>query len=407
MKRPFYGWWVVGGSFLLLFCATGTHFYAFPVFFDAMVREMGWTRTEVALAMTMACLVIAATSLLIGVLLRRIGLRPVVIGGSIIAGLGFLLLSTVNELWQFYLYYGLVLSAGMAGLLEVPNLTAVESWFDRDKSTALGIATTGMGMGGLVMAPFAGWLISRYDWQTTFLFMAGIVLIVGIPIGAAVMRTSQGQPTRPESASHAGSRAAYTTLGQALKQRSFWLIATAATLWYGAFAMGLTHQVAFAVDRGIPSVLAAGAVGLLSAFSIPGRLMFGKLGDATDKRYVMMVAAALQLIAFVILLRVISLPVLYIYSCLLGFGIGGLTPILPGILSDHYGRKHFSSIYGAAYLVTTIGFMIGPVYGGWVFDNTGRYYMAFVSAIAVTALAIILIYLSPKAAPRTMQTDSP
>lgn len=390
-----------------MFCATGTHFYAFPVFFDAMVREMGWTRTEVALAMTMACLVIAATSLLIGVLLRRIGLRPVIVGGSIIAGLGFLLLSTVNQLWQFYVYYGLILSAGMSGLLEVPSLTAVESWFDRDKSMALGIATTGMGMGGLVMAPLAGWLISRYDWQTTFIFMAGVVMIVGIPIGAAIMRTSQGQPTRPESASHAVSRAGYTTLGQALKQRSFWFIAVAATLWYGAFAMGLTHQVAFAVDQGIPAVVAAGAVGLLSAFSIPGRLMFGKLGDATDKRHVMMIAAALQLIAFVILLRVVSLPVLYIYSCLLGFGIGGLTPILPGILADHYGRSHFSAIYGAAYVVTTIGFMIGPVYGGWIFDNTGSYYMAFVSAIAVTALAVILIYLAPKAAPPTMPTDWP
>jgi len=397
MKRASYGWRVVGGSFLLLFCATGTHFYAFPVFFDAMVREMGWARTQLALAMTIACLVIAATSLLIGVLLRRIGLRPIVVGGSIIAGLGFLLLSTVTELWQFYLYYGLIISAGMSGLLEVPVLTAVEGWFDRDKSTALGIATTGMGMGGLVMAPLAGWLISRYDWQTTFVFIAGVVMIVGIPIGAAVMRTSQRHQTQPESASHQDSEEGYATLGEALKKRSFWFVSIAATLWYGAFAMGLTHQVAFAVDQGIPAVAAAGAVGLLSAFSIPGRVAFGKLGDAIDKRYVMMIAATIQLVAFVMLLQVISLPLLYIYSCLLGFGIGGLTPILPGLLADYYGRNHFSAIYGAAYVVTTIGFMIGPVYGGWIFDNTGRYYFAFISAITITLLAIILVYLAPTA----------
>ncbi len=380
-----------------MFCATGTHFYAFPVFFDAMVREMGWARTQLALAMTIACLVIAATSLLIGVLLRRIGLRPIVVGGSIIAGLGFLLLSTVTELWQFYLYYGLIISAGMSGLLEVPVLTAVEGWFDRDKSTALGIATTGMGMGGLVMAPLAGWLISRYDWQTTFVFIAGVVMIVGIPIGAAVMRTSQRHQTQPESASHQDSEEGYATLGEALKKRSFWFVSIAATLWYGAFAMGLTHQVAFAVDQGIPAVAAAGAVGLLSAFSIPGRVAFGKLGDAIDKRYVMMIAATIQLVAFVMLLQVISLPLLYIYSCLLGFGIGGLTPILPGLLADYYGRNHFSAIYGAAYVVTTIGFMIGPVYGGWIFDNTGRYYFAFISAITITLLAIILVYLAPTA----------
>lgn len=391
----------------MLFCATGAHFYAFPVFFDAMVREMGWTRTDVALAMTIACLVIAATSLLIGVLLRRIGLRPVVVGGSIIAGLGFLLLSTVTELWQFYVYYGLILSAGMSGLLEVPNLTAVEGWFDRNKSTALGIATTGMGMGGLVMAPFAGWLISRYDWQTTFLFMAGIVIIVGIPTGVFVMRLSKTRHIYITPAKQEQPEDSSTPLRQALRRGPFWLIAIAATLWYGAFAMGLTHQVAFAVDQGIPAVLAAGAVGLLSAFSIPGRLTFGRLGDATDKRYVMMIAASLQLIAFMMLLRAVSLLPLYIYSCLLGFGIGGLTPILPGILGDYYGTSHFSAIYGAAYVVTTVGFMIGPVFGGWIFDNTGTYYVAIVSAIVVTVVAIILIHLAPRAVSPTIATDMP
>lgn len=368
---------------------------------------MGWTRAETAFAMTMACLVIAAMSLLIGVLLRRIGLRLVMVGGSIIAGLGFLLLTTVTELWQFYLYYGLVLSAGMAGIYEVPNLTAVESWFDRGKSTALGIATTGMGMGGLVMAPLAGWLISRYDWQTAFIVMAGTVMVVGIPISAIIMRTSQGQQTPLDQAQQEESDARNATAGQALRQKSFWLIATGAMLWYLAFALGLTHQVAFAVDEGIPGVAAAGAVGLLSAFSIPGRLAFGRLGDFIDKRHVMMMAASMQVTAFAVLLQTASLPVLYIYSSLLGFGIGGLTPILPGLLADYFGRSHFSAIYGASYVVTTLGFMIGPVYGGWIFDNTGSYSVAFISGIIVTLLAIVLIYLAPKATLQSMAGQRP
>lgn len=390
---------------MLLFCATGTHFYAFPVFLDAIVRDMGWSRAQTAFAMTLASIVVAAVSLLIGVLLRRIGLRTVMVGGSIMAGVGFLLLTGVSELWQFYLYYGLVVSAGMAGIYEVPNLTAVGSWFDRGRSTALGIATTGMGLGGVVMAPLAAWLISRYDWQTTFGFMAAIVMVLGIPIGAFVMQLSKkehtpltpGRKEQPEDSS--------TTLGEALRGRPFWLIAMAATLWYGAFALGLTHQVAFAVDVGMPALVAAGAVGLLSAFSIPGRLGFGRLGDMMDKRYVLMIAAALQLIAFTILLLAEDPPMLYLYSCLLGLGIGGLTPILPGLIGDYFGRRHFSAIYGASYMVTTLGFMIGPVYGGWMYDTTGSYSTAFMSAIAVTLLAIILIRLTPTPAPPPVSTE--
>lgn len=396
MKKIYYGWWVVGGAFLLLFCSLGTHFYAFPVFFDVMVREMEWTRTQVALALTLGTFVIGAMGLLVGWLIHKVGLRPVMVCGTLIAGLGFLLLTTVTEPWQFYLYYGLVLSAGMAGIEAVPTMTAVEAWFDRGKSTALGIATTGMGVGGVVMAPLAGWLISRYDWQTAFASMAGIVILVGIPISVIIMRTPGGRKVAPGQEQQEGLEARDATIGQALRQKSFWLISIGAMLWLWAYLIGLTHQVAFAVDIGIDRVAAAGAVGLLCAFSIPGRLGFGKLGDIMDKRYVMMMAASLQVVAFAILLKTTNLTMLYIYSSLIGVGMGGLTPILPGLLTDYFGRNHFSAIYGAAGMVTTLGLMIGPVYGGWIFDTTGSYSLAFLSGIVVTLLAVVLVYLAPK-----------
>jgi len=396
MKKIYYGWWVVGGSFLLLFCSLGTHFYAFPVFFDVMVREMEWTRTQVALALTVGTFVIGAMGLLVGGLIHKVGLRPVMVCGTLIAGLGFLLLATVTEPWQFYLYYGLVLSAGMAGIEAVPNMTAVETWFDRGKSTALGIATTGMGAGGVVMAPLAGWLISRYDWQTAFASMAGIVILVGIPISVIIMRTPGGRKVAPGQEQQEGLEAREATIGQALRQKSFWLVSIGAMLWLWAYLIGLTHQVAFAVDIGIDRVAAAGAVGLLCAFSIPGRLGFGKLGDIMDKRYVMMMAASLQVVAFAILLKTTNLTMLYIYSSLIGVGVGGLTPILPGLLADYFGRNHFAAIYGASGMVTTLGMMIGPVYGGWIFDTTESYSLAFLSGIIITLLAIIIIYLAPK-----------
>lgn len=396
MKRIYYGWWVVGGAFLLLFCAVGTQFYAFPVFFDVMVREMGWARTQVALAMTVGTFVAGSMGLLVGLLIHKIGLRPVMVCGTIIAGLGFLLLRNVTEPWQFYLYYGLVLSVGIAGIGVISNMTAVEAWFDRGKSTALGIATTGMGVGGVVMAPLAGWLISRYDWQTAFACMAGILILVGIPISAIIMRTPQERKVAPEPAQRKGLEAGDASLGQALKQKSFWLISMSAMLWCLAYAIGLTHQVAFAVDMGIDRVTAAGAVSVLCAFSIPGRLGFGRLGDVMDKRYVMMMAASLQVAAFAVLLKTTNLAMLYVYSALVGFGIGGLTPILPGLVADYFGRRQFGAVYGALEMVTMLGIMIGPIYGGWIFDTTKSYYLAFLSGIIITLLAVGLVYLAPK-----------
>jgi MFS family permease len=284
----------------------------------------------------------------------------------------------------------------MAGIEAVPTMTAVEAWFDRGKSTALGIASVGMGAGGVVMAPLAGWLISRYDWQTACACMAGIVMVVGIPVSATVMRTPQGHKASLEQAQQKEWEAEEATLGQALKQKSFWLVAMSAMVWYWAYMTGLTHQVAFAVDMGIDRVAAAGAVSMLCVFSIPGRLVFGKLGDIMDKRYVMMIAAALQVAAFAILLKTANLVMLYIYSALIGFGVGGLTPMLPGLVADYFGRRQFGAVYAVLELLANLGIMIGPVYGGWIYDATESYYLAFLSAIAITLLAIVLVYLAPR-----------
>ena len=396
MKRIYYGWWVVGGAFLLLFCAVGTHFYAFPVFFDVMVREMGWARTQAALAMTIGTFVAGATGILVGWLIRQVGLRPVMVCGTIIAALGFLLLRTVAEPWQFYLYYGFVISIGVAGIGTIPDMTAVEAWFDHGKSTALGIAATGVGAGGVVMPLLAGWLISKYGWQTACVCIAGILIFVGIPVSTIIMRTRGGRKVAPEQAQQKGLEAGDATIGQALRQKSFWLVSISAMLWYLAYTIGLTHQVAFAGDMGIDRVAAAGAVSVLCVFSIPARLGFGKLGDIMDKRYVMMMAAGLQAIAFAMLLKTTNLAMLYVYSALIGVGVGGLTPILPGLVADYFGRRHFGAIYGALEMVTTLGIMIGPVYGGWIYDTTKSYYLAFLSGIIIALLAVILVYLAPK-----------
>ncbi|MFW6151269.1 MAG: MFS transporter, partial [Chloroflexota bacterium] len=378
MRKVFYGWWVVAGAFALLFCAVGTHFYGFPVFYEAMVSDMGWSRGETAAALSIGIFVLGGSSPLIGGLIRKVGQRPVMVGGSILAGTGFVLLSTVEHLWQFYLYYGVVLSAGIAGMYLIPTMSAVERWFEQKRSTALGIATAGIGAGGAIMAPLASVLIEHYSWQTAFLVLAVIVVSIGVPVGAIVMRTPEEKGRRPLAASgrhHTQEPDAVTgvTLHQALRERAFWCISVGGLFWAWAYGTGIVHQVAYAVDMGIERVVAAGAVGFLTAFSIVGRLGFGRLGDALDKRYVFMLGTCLQVAAFIVLLNATNVAMLYLYAFLVGVNIGGIAPILPGLIVDYFGRRYFSVIYGISFFTLTLGQVIGPFYGGWIFDTTGSY----------------------------------
>ena len=408
MRRIYYGRWVVGGAFIVLFCAVGIYFYAFPVFFDAMMRDMGWSRVQTSAALSIGLLVIGAMGLLIGRVIRKIGLKPVMIFGSVLAGVGFVLLSTVSVLWQFYIFYGLVLSIGIACIYLVPNMTAVQSWFVEKRSTALGIATSGVGAGGLVMAPLAGWLISMYGWQTAFLFMAAIVVLIGVPVSAVIMRTSWEGKFTLTGRQRGGNNSSIPpveglTLSQAMKQRAFWFIFFGWMLFFWAYGTGFIHQVAFAVDMGIERTVAAGAVGLLCAFSIIGRLGFGRLGDVIDKRFVFVIAASFQIAAFIVLVNTTNVTMLYIYSLLIGVGMGGVGPILPGLIADYFGSKYFGGIYAASFFVLLFGTVIGPVYAGWIFDTTGSYSFAFLTSIVLSFVAIISVYLSGWEKPQVRQ----
>ena len=396
----FYGWWVVIGSFLLLSCAYGTQLYAFPVFFDEMIRDMGWTRAQTAASLSISGLVFGVLSPIIGVLIHKARIRFVMIGGCILGGVGFYLLSTVTELWQFYIFYGLVLTTGIALIAVVPNMAIVQSWFVEKRSIALGVTSAGIGFGGVVMAPVARWLISMYGWQTSFLFLAAIIVLIGIPVSAIIMRTPEEKklsPVKKQEGDNGGSVTGFA-LTQAMRKKAFWFISVAMMFWAWSYMIGLTHQVAFAVDIGLEKMAAAGAISLLTAFSIPGRLGFGKLGDIIDKRYVFMIGTSLQVVAFFVLLATTNMTMLYIYSFLLGLNIGGMSPILPGIIADYFGQKHFGAIYGFTIFATYIGMAIGPVYGGWIFDVTNSYFIAFLTSIVLSFIAIVLVYLAKKPA---------
>lgn len=397
----FYGWQVVIGSFILLSCAYGTQTYAFPVFFDEMIRNMGWTRAQIAASLSISGLLFGVLSPVVGILIHKIRIRFIMVFGCIVAVIGFCLLSTVTELWQLYIFYGIILTVGISFISVVPNMTIVQTWFVEKRGTALGITSAGIGFGGVVIAPLARWLISIYNWQTTFLFLAAIVALIGIPVSIIIMQTPKEKKLLPLTKQEIDfdlSKETLTgfTLNQAMRKKAFWFIFIAVMFWSWSYTIGLTHQVAFAVDIGIDKMAAAGAISLLTAFSIPGRLGFGKLGDVIEKRYVFMIGTSLQALAFCVLLVTTNIPMLYIYSLLLGLNIGGMSPILPGIIADYFGEKHFGVIYGFSIFAASLGMAIGPVYGGWIFDVTQSYFIAFLTGIVLSLIAITLLYLTKK-----------
>lgn len=405
-KKKFYGPWIVAGSFVLQFCCYGIWIYTFPVFLPAMCEDMGWSRGDVAMALTLSTLLARLLFPVIGKITPKVGVRIILTFGCLVAAIGFILLSTLTTLWQFYLFYSLILTLGLASISVVPNSIAILNWYVKRRSSLLGITSAGSAVGGIVMVLVVQTFINSYGWSNAYLFLAGIFVMVAAPIAAFVMRTrpqDMGQlpdgdlPKKVnESARKEDSISTAPTfmVGQALRTSAFWLLASTRFLWGLGYGAVIAHIVAFAMDIGLSAIVASGGVGFLCAFSIAGRLGFGWLGDRIDKRYVLMMAMASGLLSLILLMLTKTELLLYVSILFLGLSAGAFIPVNAAILAEYFGAKEFGTLYGLNLLTGGLGMVIAPSVAGYIFDFTGSYHIAFTIGAVAMAGGIVLYFLA-------------
>ena len=130
--------------------------------------------------------------------------------------------------------------------------------------------------------------------------------------------------------------------------------------------------------------------------SIPGRLIFGWLGDRFDKRYVLMATSILQAAGVFILANVHTIEQVYIFLVVYGFGYGGAIPVYFAMRGEYFGRKAFATIQGVMQMLLIVPTMVGPWWAGYVYDVTGSYYNAFLLFILMYALAAVVIFFAKR-----------
>jgi MFS family permease len=187
-EGAYYGWRIVAVAFLTQCLTVGCVFYSFGVFFTPLIAEFGWTRAQLSWGFSSVSLCGAIAAPLIGRLVDRYGPRPLQIVGAIVLGGALMLLSGVQSLGQYYAVMALPLSLGAAALGPIPSNTAVAGWFLRRRGRALGIATAGISMGGVVFVPLSQVLIATLGWRHALVALGAVVMILGVPPVALVMR---------------------------------------------------------------------------------------------------------------------------------------------------------------------------------------------------------------------------
>src|SRR5262245_7396451 len=152
-----------------------------------MADATGWSRTGISTAMTIVFLMMGIGGFGWGALTDRFGPRIVVLSGGLLLGFGILLASRATSLLAFQLIYGIIVG-GATGAIFAPTMATVTGWFDKHRSLAVSLVSAGMGAAPMIISPFAGWLITIYDWRSAQLIIAILAWVVMIPAAFFVRR---------------------------------------------------------------------------------------------------------------------------------------------------------------------------------------------------------------------------
>ena len=419
-KKIFYGWWIVLATNIICMLGFGTWLYSFGVFFKPMMAEFGWTRAMTAGAASLRSVEGGVAEPLVGWAVDKYGARVVIIIGAIISGLGFSLMTFVNSLLTFYLFYGLLLSIGMSAMLYIPAFTVLAKWFRRKLTRANAVLAVGAGLGGLICAPTVAVLIKHFGWRLAFLAIGILIWVVVIPLAFVVRESPEEMGLRPDGdppvldnngevqpepderaiKAPADPQTSDFTLKQAMMTSTFWLICLAFFFQSMAHSVVFVHAVPALTDAGISMQKAAFAIGLLTFVSIAGRLSFGYLGDFVVKRYLFMVSYAFMGTGVLILRSAHTMPMVYLFIALFGVGFGGNVPLMPAIRAEYFGRKSLGKIMGFMSPMIMVAGALGPVSAGYLFDTTGTYRVAFLLIGVLTfCSAIAMFFARPPALP--------
>lgn len=368
------------------------------MFLVALVREFGWSRSLVAGAFSLFTLIHGLASFPIGWLSDRIGPRRLVLSGGVVLTLGLVLDGAVTRPWQLYLAYGVVTAAGVSMAGWVPAVMLVQRWYPQRVGTMLGLTSAGIGVGISFFGPFSQWLIDLVGWRGAFRIVAAIAFSWIVPATLLLVRESPRTAVAPATARvPAGDD---PTLRGVLPTLRFWLLGTCSLSTSFVNQTLLVHQVAYLVDHGISTFMAATVVSIVGIGSTVSKGAGGWVSDTLGREatYTLGMALVLASVGSLGLLAVVPSPAwAYLYGLLIGLGYSVTAPLMPAVVSDFYRGRHFGAIFGAIQAVNALGGSAGPWVAGRIFDHTGSYAGALMLTVAAGVLSIAALWL---AAPR-------
>jgi sugar phosphate permease len=415
---------VTATAFAALFSVVGLALYGLPLYYDFMVRELGWSRTMVTSGNAISKLVVGPLfGFAAGWIVDRFGPRRLMMAGIVMAGGALVGLGATSLAGAFYFFYFFNALGYVCGG-PLPCQVLVSRWFDRTRGKVMGIAYLGIGVGGAIVPLLSAWMTARVGWRLSLQLLGGLIILVALPLTYFVkedpdddarlpaLSVVEGKGSRSVGSVSDVARKPQPSVGIAdiLRTPSFYFLALGSMC--SIAAVGGTNQhlkLLLSLDRGYSQAEAAGIISLVLTISIVGRLLMGWLADRVPRKFVMLLIYGLVAAAIPLLLVRTAAPgaaTMYVFAAIFGLGLGGEYLIIPLMAGELFGIGVLGRVMGIVLTADGVAEATAPMLVGYLRDRTGSYNTGFFLLIGIALAGAAAIAWLP-AARRTREVTSP
>ena len=403
--RLFYGWWIVIIGCVQDAVKGGTFNTGFTLYFLPILTELHLSRAATSLPFSLAKLESAIEGPLVGYLIDRFDVRLMLVIGTTLAGLGFILLSFTQSYLMFVLVFMGPLSLGFQAGFNQATMATVNHWFRRKRGLAMSIVQTGQAIGGGLIFPLVALAVLKLGWRPAA-FLSGLVVFMLLPLVLFIRRSPESMGLLPDGERRTPSEG---TLGpvhrrddpgeftakEALRTPTFWLLAAFHGLRNAPYSGVTVHLVPLLVWKGLDEPTAAFFVGLTALCTVVVRPLTGWLGDRQSKQKIGAMGVLLGALGLVMLVYGDgALWSLVLFAILFAFG-DGINSVTWALLGDCFGRTHFGAIRGWISMFQSIASMPAAVLTGFIYDQTQSYTYALIGFIICYGVSGLILWRLP------------
>lgn len=405
------GWWVLAACCFIAVVPGAIFSYGFPVFFIPIRNDLMLSSTKTSLIFALARGEAGVGGPLVGWIVDRFDSRPIVMIGGLMAGVGLIILSGIDNYWVFMLVYVALVSVGNNSGFGQTLLAVTNRWFVRRKAVGMTMVITCYTIGGALLVPLLSRGVDYLGWRDVMLYAGIFVAVIVIPAALLIRRSPESmgvnladfgeesesapaEPVRPGGPQGTEINTGKDfTVGEALRTPAFWFILLGSAFRISVTGGILVHGIPIMVWKGTSEQTGANVIALLFLISIPTRFLIGMSGVRFSGQYLLAAGMAVGSASLLGLIFIGDIWIVYVFVVGLAL-LEGAATLNWVVVGTFFGRRNFATLTGIISIFYSTGMMLTPLFLGWMFDKTGSYTTSLLTLAALYGASAVLFGIS-------------